>query len=789
MTDAEDREADGRVGTPNTSSWTVYNQQQRAVAQLGSALDWGSRGRRFKSCQPDQKHVMTKGVATTVVAMAATPSSTATLSEAESKRLLADFGVPMAREEIVTDADAAADAAARLGFPVVAKLCGDKIAHKTERGLVRLKLTDAAAVRTATEELLAASRPEDGDVTVLVAPMVSGNRELIAGVVRDPQFGASVMLGVGGVLAEAIADVVFRPAPLDTITAHEMIDGLSTQKLLGAFRGEAPVDRDLLASILVGLGRVADERPDVVSVDVNPLIVDGTGRPVAVDALVEIGEASTSEVPARPRPSDEQFAALFEPRGVVITGASTHPGKFGFVSLHNLLASGYRGSVFGTNLQGEEVLGVRTVADLADLPDGEIDLVFVCTPASANPDLLRACAAKGVKAAFLTSAGYGEAGEEGRRAEAELVALADELGILLAGPNGQGVVSTPANLCAQIVAPYPPAGRIGVASQSGNFVSSFMNYARATGVGISRAVSAGNAAAVTVADYLDFYADDPETAVGLAYVEGITDGRSLMERLASVARRKPLVLVKGGATEGGARAAASHTGALAADDKVFDGFCRAAGITRAATVEEAFEAAATFASQPLPAGPNVVVLTTAGGWGVVTSDALTREGILHLVDLPDDLRTAIDAKLPPRWSRSNPVDCAGGETRDTIPEVMEIIATHPDVHSVIYLGLGIQANQARMMREGRFYPDHGLERIVAYHERQDQRFAEAAAELSTRTGKPILVATELAVADPENAGPAAVRASGRLCYPSGNRAVTALGHLHRAAEFRRRRGL
>ena len=720
--------------------------------------------------------------------MAATPSSTATLSESASKLLLAEFGVPMAPEETVPDADSAIEAAVRLGFPVVAKLCGDAIAHKTERGLVRLRLADEAAVRTAAIDLLALARPEDGDVSVLVAPMVTGNRELIAGVVRDPQFGASVMLGVGGVLAEAVADVVFRPAPLDVVSAHEMIDGLATQKLLGTFRGEAPVDRDALAAVLVGLGRVAAERPDVVSVDVNPLIIAGDGQPVAVDALVEIGDVARTVSVARERPSDAQFAALFEPRGVLVTGASTHPGKFGFVSLHNLLASGYEGAVFGTNLQGEEVLGVRTVADIDALPDGAIDLVFVCTPASANPDLLRACARKGVRAAFLTSAGYGEAGEEGRRAEAELVALADELGILLAGPNGQGVVSTPAKLCAQIVAPYPPAGRIGVASQSGNFVSSFMNYARATGVGISRAVSAGNAAAVTVADYLDYYADDPATAVGLAYLEGITDGRSLMERLASVARRKPLVLVKGGATEGGARAAASHTGALAADDKVFDGFCRAAGITRASTVEEAFEAAATFATQPLPEGPNVVILTTAGGWGVVTSDALTREGILNLIELPEDLRAAIDAKLPPRWSRSNPVDCAGGETRDTIPEVMEIIATHPEVNAVVYLGLGIQANQARMMREGRFYPDHGLERIVAYHERQDQRFAEAADELSTRTGKPILVATELAVADPSNAGPAAVRATGRLCYPSGNRAVTALGHLYRSAEYRRRRG-
>ena len=719
-----------------------------------------------------------------------TPPSTApttTLSEVASKRLLAGFGLPFADERDVTSADDAVAAASAIGFPVVVKLCGDAITHKTERGLVRLRLGDERAVRDAAAELLDAALPSDGDVSLLVAPMVAGNRELIAGMLRDRQFGPTVMLGVGGILAEAVADVAFRPAPLDRTTAGEMIDDLVAQKLLGPFRGDAGVDRDRLVDLLVGLGRLAVERADVASVDVNPLIVGHDGLPVAVDALVELGDGASDRPATRPRPTPEQFDALFSPRGVLVTGASSHPGKFGFVSLHNLLAGGYTGRVFGTNLQGEEVLGVRTVADIADLPDGAIDLVFVCTPAAANPAILRSCAAKGVRAAFLTSAGYGEAGEAGRVAENELVALADELGILLAGPNGQGVVSTPAKLCAQIVAPYPPAGRIAVASQSGNFVSSFMNLARATGVGISRAVSAGNAAAVSVADYLDFYAEDPDTSVGLAYIEGITDGYGLMSRLAGAASRKPLVVLKGGATEGGARAAASHTGALAADDKIFDGACRAAGITRAATVEAAFEAAATFATQPLPVGPNVVVLTTAGGWGVVTADAVTKERGLELMALPDDLRDAIDAKLPPRWSRNNPVDCAGGETRDTIPEVMELIAGHPDVHAIIYLGVGIQSNQARMMREGGFYPGHGLDRIVAYHERQDARFAEAAAELSDRTGKPILVASELAVADPANPGPTAVRASGRLCYPSGERAAVALGHLRRYAAYRERR--
>ena len=486
------------------------------------------------------------------------------------------------------------------------------------------------------------------------------------------------------------------------------------------------------------------------------------------------------------RYSAEQFRALFDPKGVIVAGASSHPGKFGFTTLHNILASGYEGRVFATNREGETILGIKTLKSIDEVPAGEADLVVVCTPASTNPDLLRSSAAKGVRAAFITSAGYREAGPEGQAAETALVALAHELGMIVAGPNGQGLISTPAKLCAQIVAPYPAPGRIGIASQSGNFVSSFMNYSLQTGVGISRAVSAGNAAAVGVADYLDFYADDPATAVGLAYMENVDDGVGLIERLKVVSMKKPLVVLKGGATEAGQQAAASHTGALASADRVFDGAIRSAGVVRAATVEEAYDTAATFATQPLPKGPNVAVVTTAGGWGVVTADAIARSS-LTLMSLPADLLAQIDTKLPPRWSRSNPIDLAGGETRDTIPEVLELVAAHPDVHAIVYLGLGIQSNTARLMRAGSYYPDHGLDRIVEFHERQDRRFAELAAELSVRFDKPILTCTELAVADPSNPGPAAVRASGRLCYPSSNRAVVALDHLWNYVQWRRRR--
>jgi acetyl-CoA synthetase (ADP-forming) len=210
-----------------------------------------------------------------------------TLSEADSKVLLGGFGVPFPDEWVVATAGEAVVAAEGIGFPVVAKLGGEAIAHKTERGLVRLSLGSAEQVRQAATELLAAATPADGEVHVLVAPMLRATRELIAGLNDDPQFGMTVMLGVGGVLAEAVADVSFRLVPIDRVDAADMVDDLALQKLLGPFRGEPAVDREAVADVLVALSDAAAQRDDIASADLNPLlIVDG--RPVAVDALVEV---------------------------------------------------------------------------------------------------------------------------------------------------------------------------------------------------------------------------------------------------------------------------------------------------------------------------------------------------------------------------------------------------------------------------------------------------------------------------------------------------------------------
>ena len=712
-----------------------------------------------------------------------------TLSEHASKAIVAAYGVPVARDALADDPAGAAAAAERLGFPVVVKLTGDAIAHKTERGLVRLALPDAGAVAAAAAELLALRRADDGPVRLLVAEMVPGRRELIAGVLRDPQFGPCVMLGVGGILAEAIGDVAFAVAPLTERDAARMVEALGARRFVRApFRGEPALDVDALAAILVGLGRLALEEADVQSVDVNPLVVRD-GIPIAVDALVVRGApaALAARAPlASPEALRARFAPLFDPRGVVVAGASSHPGKFGFAAFHNLLRYGYRGEVFPVNREGGEILGRAVHRRVTDVGPGRADLVFVCTPPAVNVEVLRESAALGVRAAFVASGGYGESGDEGRARERELVAVADELGLLLAGPNGQGVIATAPSMCAQMVAPYPPPGRISVASQSGNVLSAFLNYAVLTGVGVSKAISTGNSAQTAIADYLAYFAADPDTAVALAYLEGVGNGSAFMDAVRRLTAEKPCVVLKGGVAREGQRAAASHTGSLATDDRVFDGVRRQLGIVRAPTVEHAFEWAATFATQPLPRGPRVVICSTAGGWGVLAADACAAAG-LELVALPDDVRRKIDGMVPARWSRQNPIDLAGGETRDTVPEVLDLVCAHPDVDAVLLLGMGIQSNQAHAFRSGPFFPGHGLERICEFHERQDRRYADAAREASERHGKPALVATELTYADRAygNAGPLAVRAGGRVCYPSAHRAVAALAALVEYAVFRR----
>ena len=475
---------------------------------------------------------------------------------------------------------------------------------------------------------------------------------------------------------------------------------------------------------------------------------------------------------------------LFNPKGVVVVGASTHPGKFGFVALHNILSSGFDGPVFATNPNKPEILGIQTLERIQDVPSGEADFAMICISPNQIMDALPELAKIGITSAFVVSGGFKETDENGEALEKQLITKAEECGIIIAGPNGQGLVSTPVNLCSQIVSPYPPRGDISIASQSGNILSALMNLSRLSNIGIARAISVGNQGQINIADYLDYFLYDSETAVVVIYVEGIPDGRRFYESLQTLACKKPVIIIRGGSTKSGAIAAASHTGSMASDFSIFSAMVRQAGAFLANGVESAFNFAGTFSTQPLPKGNSVVVMTTAGGWGVLTADAISGTN-LELLRLPDDLKTTIDSMLPPRWSKNNPVDLAGGETRDTIPELLSVLLKHESVDSLIFLGLGIQGNVARSYFESP-YANEGTDRMANFHASQEQRYAESIIDAMKKYRKPVLVSSELSIADPNNPGPKSLRDRGFPCYNSPGNAVQCLSQLVNFAQAQNR---
>jgi hypothetical protein len=552
-----------------------------------------------------------------------------------------------------------------------------------------------------------------------------------------------------------------------------MIDDLATQALLGEFRGEPPVDRDALCrGAARPVRRCSGRRPHRVGRSQPPDRV--AGRPVAVDALVEVRpDAHHRAVRGPVRARGRGGRRRLDPPGQVRVREPAQPA-----------GRRLQGKVFATNLQGEEVLGIQTVPSMLDVPQGEADLVFVCTPAGANPQLLRDCCGAGHQGCVHHLGGLRRGGRGGSGGRTGAGRAGRGAGHPHRRPNGQGVVSTPAKLCAQIVAPNPPPGRIGVASQSGNFVSSFMNLGVQTGIGFSRGVSAGNAAMATVADYLEFYGQDPRPrwrwptsraspTVGRSSIASGAwppPSRSSWSRAGPPPRGsgpRPATPARSRPTTGVRRRVPSGRG--------HTGRHRRRGLRRGRH----------FATQPLPKGNRVVVLTTAGGWGVVTADA--------------SLAPASTSSRCPTtcWPRSTPSSRPAGAATTRRPGRWRDPRHHPRGHGdggqpprgrrdhLPRAGHPVEPGQAHAQRP--FYPDHGLERIVEYHERQDARFAQAAADISEATGKPILTATELATADPDNPGPATVRATGRLCYPSSHRAVVALDHMWRYARLRSRR--
>lgn len=604
------------------------------------------------------------------------------LTEDRAKTVLAAVGVPVVEERVCTDAAAAAAAADAIGYPVVLKAVGPTLLHKTERGLVRLHLMDADAVRTAATALLSAAG-DDAD-GVLVQRQVSGRRELVAGMFRDPQFGPVVMLGLGGIFTEALTDITFRLAPLSDADAAEMVSELRASALLGAYRSEAPVNLRQLSDTLIGLGRIALERPEVAEIDINPLIAGADGTLCAVDALVVLGAPAPSP-PASLPVAPAAIGSLFYPRAIAFVGASAQMGKWGNMLLSNTISGGYEGAIYLVNPKGGTISGRQVYKTLADVP-GPVDLAVVTLPAGKVLDLVPQCRDKGISNMLLITSGFGETGPEGKALEKQLVAAAATAGILILGPNTMGICNPHIRLYCTGSPVKPIAGSTAMVAQSGNMGTQLLAFAEGQGIGIRAFSGSGNEAMITIEDYLDGFEVDALTRIVMLYIESVKNGRRFYESACRVGKKKPIILLKGGQSSAGNRAAASHTGAMTSDSRVFDAVCRQAGIVKVEHPMDLLDLSAAFSSLPLPAGSRVAIMTLGGGWGVVTADLCARYG-LTVPELPADMVARIDTMLPPYWSRANPVDIVG-ENDPSLPiAIMEELMRWDGCDGVINLGI------------------------------------------------------------------------------------------------------
>jgi acetyl coenzyme A synthetase (ADP forming)-like protein len=374
---------------------------------------------------------------------------------------------------------------------------------------------------------------------------------------------------------------------------------------------------------------------------------------------------------------------FFKPNAVVVVGASRDETKVGFSIVQNLVRGGFSGPIYPVNPKATEILGLPCYPDVKEVP-GPVDLAVLVIPPKACLPTLEVLAARGTRSAIVISAGFKEVGGEGTEIEKALRARVRELGMRVVGPNCLGVIDTQSRLNATFAAGMPPAGAISFFSQSGALCTAILDWAIGNQVGFAKFISLGNKADTSEVDFIEALAADPETRVVVGYIEGVEDGRRFMQVARAASRVKPLIIVKSGGTAAGARAASSHTGTLAGSEKSFGAAFRQAGVIRAESIEELFDFARAFANQPLPQGPNLCIVTNAGGPGIIAADAVERSAVKMAALSPETVQR-LRAALPPTAALYNPVDVIGDAKEDRYKAALDAVAEDANVHGILAL--------------------------------------------------------------------------------------------------------
>jgi len=409
--------------------------------------------------------------------------------------------------------------------------------------------------------------------------------------------------------------------------------------------------------------------------------------------------------------------------------------------LSNIMAADFQGKVFPVNPKEETIYGLPVFRKVSEIPEA-VDLAFITTPAEAVPEIVKDCGKKAVKAVVIISSGFGETGEEGRRLEREVVSICRQEGITLVGPNTMGIISPHAGLFATGVHTRPGKGSVAFVSQSGNLGVQLMHWAEKQGIGISLFLGSGNEAMITCTDYLDYIEHHALTEVIIVYVENMTEGRRFLETARRITPRKPVIVLKGGRTEAGKTASASHTGAMGGELAMFRAACRQAGVLEVTAPSELLDLSAGFSSLPLPKGNRVGIVTLGGGWAVVTADECNEKGLV-VPAIPERIVQEVDRHLPPFWSRGNPMDLVGSHDPQVPLVAVEELLKWDGIDAVIGLGMVGRQGLVQLLIESTRDVDRSmspkfLEGIEALNEDYERNYIEGVAGFMERYGKPVI---------------------------------------------------
>jgi acyl-CoA synthetase (NDP forming) len=607
----------------------------------------------------------------------------ASLTAPEGKQICDAYGINVPQEGVVSSAAEASRLAGSMGFPVVMKIVSPDILHKTEAGGVVVGVKSADEAATAYDQIIRNAKNYKADakiVGVQVQQMIKGGQETIIGAMTDASFGKLVAFGMGGVLVEVLKDVTFRLAPATQEDAASMLDGIQAAEILKGVRGAKPVKREALQDTIVRVSQLVSDFPEISEMDLNPVFASDEGA-IAADVRIVL---NFDQKPARFRPEEKDVVTsmnrIMKPKAIAVIGASNEAGKIGNSVMKNLINGGYKGKIYPVTPKGGEIMGLAAFKSVKDIP-GEVDTAVFAIPAALVAGALKECGEKKIAGAVLIPSGFGETGNvEGQE---ELQRIGREYNIRLMGPNIYGFYYTPADLCATFCTAYDVKGATALSSQSGGIGMAIIGFSRSTKMGVSAIVGLGNKSDIDEDDLLLFFEQDDNTRVIAQHAEDLKDGRAFAEVAKRVSKKKPIIMLKAGRTEMGAAAAASHTGAVAGTDKIYDDVLRQSGVIRANSLRQMLELSRGVPILPTPKGENVVIITGAGGSGVLLSDSCVDNGLKLMKPMPDDLDAAFRKFIPPFGAAGNPVDITGGEPPITYVNTVRLGLEDDRIHALI----------------------------------------------------------------------------------------------------------